>query len=133
MHDINWTFVTHSNFHRLLCEFENIILKTGDNGDLIYLRDVGRVELGSKDYSVYCEKNGQPSAGVAVYQLPGANALDLAETIQAKMVELSKRFPTGLVYDIPFNTTKFVKASIECHFIYFKAKHLINCNVRGKI
>ena len=94
-------------------EFENIILKTGDNGDLIYLRDVGRVELGSKDYSVYCEKNGQPSAGVAVYQLPGANALDLAETIQAKMVELSKRFPTGLVYDIPFNTTKFVKASID--------------------
>ena len=94
-------------------EFESIILKTGDNGDLIYLRDVGRVELGSKDYSVYCEKGGLPSAGVAVYQLPGANALDLAETIQAKMVELSKRFPTGLVYDIPFNTTKFVKASIE--------------------
>ncbi|MEC7500877.1 MAG: multidrug efflux RND transporter permease subunit [Planctomycetota bacterium] len=107
-------------------EFENIILKTGDNGDLIYLRDVGRVELGSKDYSVYCEKNGQPSAGVAVYQLPGANALNLAETIQAKMVELSKRFPTGLVYDIPFNTTKFVKASIdEVYRTLFEAGFLV--------
>ena len=96
-----------------VAEFESIILKGGDDGELTYLRDVGRVELGSKDYSVYCEKSGMPSAGVAVYQLPGANALDLAEAIQEKMVELARRFPTGLVYDIPFNTTKFVKASID--------------------
>lgn len=96
-----------------VAEFESIILKGGDDGALTYLRDVGRVELGSKDYSVYCEKSGMPSAGVAVYQLPGANALDLAEAIQEKMVELARRFPTGLVYDIPFNTTKFVKASID--------------------
>ncbi len=107
-------------------EFESIILKTGDDGELIYLRDVGRVELGSKDYSVYCEKGGVPSAGVAVYQLPGANALDLAESIEAKMVELSKRFPTGLVYDIPFNTTKFVKASIdEVYRTLFEAGFLV--------
>ena len=107
-------------------EFESIILKTGDDGELIYLRDVGRVELGSKDYSVYCKKGGMPSAGVAVYQLPGANALDLAESIEAKMVELSKRFPTGLVYDIPFDTTKFVKASIdEVYRTLFEAGFLV--------
>lgn len=94
-------------------EFESIIVKVGDNGELTYLRDVGRVELGSKDYSIYCEKNGLPSAGVAVYQLPGANALNLAQAIQDKMAELAKRFPSGLVYDIPFNTTEFVKASID--------------------
>ena len=94
-------------------EFEEIVVKGGDDGELTFLRDVGRVELGSKDYSVYCEKQGLPCAGVAVYQLPGANALNLAEAIQSKMVELSERFPTGLQYDIPFNTTKFVKASID--------------------
>ncbi len=107
-------------------EFENIILKTGDDGNLTYLRDVGRVELGSKDYSIYCKKNGLPSAGVAVFQLPGANALDLAEALEAKMVELAKLFPTGIVYDIPFNTTTFVKESVnEVYWTLFEAGILV--------
>ena len=94
-------------------QFENIILKTGSDGSLTYLRDVGRVTLGSKDYSIYCRKNSQPCAGVAIYQLPGANALDLANAIEEKMVELAKSFPSGLQYDIPFNTTIFVQESID--------------------
>jgi HAE1 family hydrophobic/amphiphilic exporter-1 len=97
-------------------QFEDIILKTTSNqgaARITRLKDVARVELGGQVYDQYFQKGGKPAAGISVYQLPGANALDVATEIRHKMEELSKSFPKGLNYEIPFDTTKFVKASID--------------------
>ncbi len=97
-------------------QFENIIVKTGTtaNGPRITrVRDVGRVELGAQTYSQGFTLNGQPAAGIAIYQTPGANALTVAREVNAKLAELSRAFPPGLSYSIPFDTTKFVTASID--------------------
>ena len=98
-------------------EFENIILKTTVDKNLgariIRVKDVARVELGAQVYDQYFQKNGNPAAGIGVYQLPGANALDVAKKVRQKMDELKKSFPRGLEYSIPFDTTKFVSASID--------------------
>lgn len=94
-------------------QFENIIVKAGDEGRLIRLRDIARVELGAKDYTSSTLLNGKPTIGIGIYQLPGANALEVAERVEAKMADLSKAFPDGLQYKIPFNTTMFVDAAID--------------------
>ncbi len=94
-------------------QFENVIVKTGSNGDVTRLRDVGRVELGAQTYSQVFALDNHPAAGIGVYQSPGANALDVAKEVKKKMTELSRAFPQGLAYDIPFDTTKFVTASID--------------------
>lgn len=96
-------------------EFENIIVKgeSGEGGRLVRVKDVARVELGAQTYSQYCENGGKASAGIAIYQLPGANALDVAKEIGKTMEKLSKSFPAGLDYSIPFDTTLFVNASIN--------------------
>ena len=98
-----------------LGEFENIIVKieTGQGGRIIRLKDVAHVELGSQTYSQFCRLDGKPSAGIAIYQLPGANALQVAEEVSAAMERLSKNFPPGLAYSIPFDTTHFTQASID--------------------
>jgi HAE1 family hydrophobic/amphiphilic exporter-1 len=97
-------------------EFENVIVKTGDNGAITRLRDVGRVELGAQSYSQYFSLNGKPAAGIGIFQTPGANALDVEHAIEAKMAELARVFPQGLTYAVPFDTTVFVNASI--HEVY---------------
>ncbi len=97
-------------------QFENIIVKTATTDGqarITRIRDVARVELGGQTYDQYFQKGGKPAAGISVYQLPGANALDVATKIKQKMEELSKSFPKGIRYDIPFDTTKFVKAAID--------------------
>ncbi len=96
-------------------EFENIIVKgeSGEGGRLVRVKDVARVELGAQTYSQYCENSGKPSAGIAIYQLPGANALAVAKEIRKTMENLSRSFPAGLDYSIPFDTTLFVNASIN--------------------
>ncbi len=94
-------------------QFEQIILKTGSDGQITRLRDVARVELGSQSYNQFATLNGRPSAAIAVYQLPGANALDVAEKVRATMARLSESFPEGLEYGIPFDTTEAVEASID--------------------
>jgi HAE1 family hydrophobic/amphiphilic exporter-1 len=96
-------------------QFENIIIKTSFNqtGKVVRIKDVGRVELGAKTYSLFGQKNGKPSTCMAVYLLPGANALQVATEVTAKMKELSKDFPPGLKYDIPFDTTLFVKKAVD--------------------
>jgi len=94
-------------------QFENIIIKTGQGGRITRIKDVARVELGSKTYSVTGVLDGKPTAILAVYQLPGANAIDLAKKIRAKMKKLKGAFPQGLEYEIPFDTTLFVQASID--------------------
>jgi len=94
-------------------EFENIVLKSASDGRLIRVKDVARVELGASDYFITGQLDGQPSTFLFVYQLPGANALEVASKVRAKMVELNRAFPQGLEYRIPFDTTMFVDASID--------------------
>ncbi|NJK38134.1 MAG: efflux RND transporter permease subunit [Oscillatoriales cyanobacterium SM2_3_0] len=94
-------------------EFQQLILKRGDNGNLVEVQDVGRVELGAQNYSTIATFKGQPSVGIGIYQLPGSNALDVANKIKATMAELNKTFPPGLNYDIPYDTTLFVTASLR--------------------
>jgi hydrophobe/amphiphile efflux-1 (HAE1) family protein len=92
--------------------FENIILRTDDSGGALRLKDVARVELGALTYGFSATYNGSPAVPVGVYLQPGANALEVAQNVKDTMDRLAKRFPEGLRYDIPFNTTKFVEASI---------------------
>jgi HAE1 family hydrophobic/amphiphilic exporter-1 len=96
-------------------QFENIIVKTegGDGGRILRLKDVARVELGAQTYAQNFRLDGKPGAGIAIYQAPGANALQVATAVQAKMEELKKAFPPGLTYLVPFDTTTFVKTSIH--------------------
>ncbi|MGA8323915.1 MAG: multidrug efflux RND transporter permease subunit [Xanthobacteraceae bacterium] len=97
-------------------QFANVIVKTGDNGQITRVRDVGRVELGAQTYSQTFTLSGKQSAGIGIYQLPGANALNVEQVVKAKMAELARAFPQGLEYSVPFDTTVFVKASI--HEVY---------------
>lgn len=94
-------------------EFGNIILSTDEDGAMLRLKDVARIELGAQDYSVSSRFNGEPAVAFAVYLQSGANALETAEAVKAKMEELSKSFPQGITYDIPYDTTLFVNVSIE--------------------
>src|SRR4029077_1296713 len=94
-------------------QFQNIIVKTGSNGDVTRVRDIGSVELGAQTYSQIFSLNNQPATGIGVFQSPGANALEVEKAVQKKMVELSRNFPQGIKYDTPFDTTKFVNASIN--------------------
>ena len=97
-------------------QFENVIVKTGSSGELTRLRDIGRVELGAQSYSQIFTLDGHPSAGIGIFQTPGANALDVERAVKAKMEELARSFPQALAYSIPFDTTVFVNQSI--HEVY---------------
>jgi len=97
-------------------QYENIIVKTGNAGELTRLRDVGHVELGAQSYSQVFTLDGHPSAGIGIFQTPGANALNVETEVKAKLEELAKHFPQGLTYTIPFDTTVFVNQSI--HEVY---------------
>lgn len=96
-------------------QFENIIVKVEakQGGRILRIKDIARVELGAQTYSQFCKLDGRPSAGIAIFQLPGANALQVAEEVKATMKRLSGAFPKGLEYLIPFDTTGFTKASID--------------------
>jgi hydrophobic/amphiphilic exporter-1 (mainly G- bacteria), HAE1 family len=96
-------------------EFENIIVKSdlANGGQITRIRDIGRVELGAQTYSQSFNLDGRPAAGVAISLLPDANAIAVAEEVNVKMAELAKSFPEGLVYQTPYDTTKFVKAAIR--------------------
>ncbi|HTQ37600.1 MAG TPA: efflux RND transporter permease subunit [Pirellulales bacterium] len=80
---------------------------------IVRVRDVGRVELGAQNYNQSCLFDGQPSVGLAVYQLPGTNALDVADRVQAKMEELKSRFPEGVDYAIAYDTTPYIRESVS--------------------
>ena len=97
-------------------EFGAIIVKVGTaNGGQITARprDVARVELGAQTYAQSFALDNKPAAGIAIFQLPNANALNVATLVNARLAELAKGFPAGVVYDVPFNTTRFVQASIN--------------------
>src|SRR5262249_45897017 len=106
-------------------EFENIIIKT-EGSRVTRIRDVARVELGGQVYDVFFQQNGKPAAGIAVFQLPGANPLDVATAVRAAMERLKPSFPQGLVYNIPFDTTLFVRQAIhEVYMTLFEAGVLV--------
>jgi HAE1 family hydrophobic/amphiphilic exporter-1 len=96
-----------------VAQFENIVVKTASDGQMTHLRDVARVELGAQTYSQVFTLNGKPAAGIGIYQTLEANALNVAGEVTAQMAKAAKTFPPGLTYTIPFNTTTFVKASID--------------------
>ena len=94
-------------------EFDNLILKTGTNGTLVRLKDVGRAELGAEDYGSLLRFNGHEAIGLAVTQLPGANALDVDKAVKDALIKLSKNFPPGLKYAVAFDTTTVISESIQ--------------------
>ena len=93
-------------------QFADIILSTGTEGEVTYLKDVGRTELGAKNEDQSLTLDGKPSVGLAIFQLPGSNALDVADRVKARMRELEKRFPRGLKYAIVYDTTPFIRESV---------------------
>ena len=93
--------------------FEQIIVKRGSGRQLIRLRDVARVELGAQSYAWYSELDGQEAITLGIYQLPGSNALGVADGVRAAMDELASRFPEGLEYQIPYDATRYIQASIQ--------------------
>ena len=94
-------------------EFGEIILRVEDGGRILRLKDVARVELGSKKYNVVSRLEGRPTAGIAVYQLPGSNSLDVAKGVKARMAELAEAFPQGIRYQVTLDTTEVVHDSIN--------------------
>ncbi len=94
-------------------QFLDVIVKTGNNGDVTRVRDVGRVELGAQTYSQIFSLNKKPATGIGVFQSPGANALEVEKAVEKKMAALAAQFPQDVRYDTPFDTTKFVSASID--------------------
>ena len=111
-------------------EFGEIIVKTVADTParmrLTRVKDVARIELGAQTYDTYTEITGVPAAGLGVFQLPGANALDVARQTLAKMKDLAKSFPPGMEYSIPFNPTTFVEESInEVYKTLFEAGVLV--------
>lgn len=119
-------------------QFENIIVKsqpassteqnatTNASAQVIRIRDVGRVELGSNSYKQMAKFDKKPTAAIGIFQLPGANALDVAQEVRDTMEKMSKNFPPGMEYHIPFDTTVFVKASVnEVYKTLFEAGILV--------
>jgi len=94
-------------------EFSNIVLKTNSDGSLVRIRDVARVQLGANSSDRYSRFNGAPTAAIGIYQSPGANAVDVTKAVRDTMQTLAKRFPNDLTYSVFFDTTVFVKATIE--------------------
>jgi multidrug efflux pump subunit AcrB len=93
-------------------QFANMVLKTGSNGEITRIKDVCRTELGAKNQNTRCRLDGKPSIGLSVYQLPGSNALDVANKVKAKMKDLHKQFPKNLEYAIVYDTTPFIEESV---------------------
>jgi HAE1 family hydrophobic/amphiphilic exporter-1 len=94
-------------------EFEQIVLRTGADGAVVKIGDVARVELGAQIYNASGEFNGKPATVLAIYQAPGANALQVAENVLKRLDSLSQNFPPDMEYGVPFNTTDFVQASLD--------------------
>jgi len=107
-------------------EFDNIIIRTLPDGSVLRLKDVARTEMGAKMYTSYSRRAGKPSTSLVVYQLPGANALEVANKIKAFMEEAAKNFPSGLRYEVSYDNTLFVRAALtEVVKTFFEALVLV--------
>ena len=122
-------------------EFANIPIRTNPDGSVVRIKDVGRTELGSERYDVDAYFNGKPSAGMAIRQAAGANALDTADAIKKKMEEMSRYFPPGMKVIYPYDTTPFTKVAIdevvktlvEAVILVFLIMYLFMGNMRATI
>ncbi|KTC67748.1 multidrug efflux pump [Legionella birminghamensis] len=94
-------------------QFADIIVRTKENGQIVRLKDIGRVEMGADSYVTTSQFNGKPSASLGIYQLPGANAIDISNNVRKVMHELEKSFPAGMEWTIAYDTTNFVKESLR--------------------
>lgn len=94
-------------------EFEAVVLKATEGEQRVRLGDVARIELGAERYTVESRLNGQPSAALGVFQLPGSNALDVAEGVRAVLRDLAENFPEDLTYEVNYDATRFISASID--------------------
>lgn len=94
-------------------EFEQIIVKTGTSGQVTRLGEVARLERGAKNQDTRCTLDGKPSVALAIFQLPGSNAIETAERVRAKMTDLEKKFKAGLHFAIVYDTTPFIKESVH--------------------
>ncbi|EZH83295.1 efflux RND transporter permease subunit [Ectopseudomonas composti] len=94
-------------------EFENIIIRVGDNGEITRLRDIARIELGSNQYALRSLLDNQPAVAIPVFQRPGSNAIDISDSVRERMAELKKSFPQGMDYEVVYDPTIFVRGSIE--------------------
>lgn len=97
-------------------QFENIVVRTGEDGSIIRLRDVARISLEAQSYNTESGINARNAAVMNVFMLPGANAVEVADKVKAEMAEISKGFPDGMSYDIPFDMTTYISESI--HHVY---------------
>jgi HAE1 family hydrophobic/amphiphilic exporter-1 len=122
-------------------EFAAIPLRTNSDGSIVRVRDVGRTELGTEQYGTKTLYNGQPATGLAIRQAPGANALDTADAVKAKMKDLSKYFPPGMKVVYPMDTTPFVRVAInevvktlfEAILLVFLVIYLFLGNIRATL
>lgn len=94
-------------------DFKNIIIRTAEQGGLVYLKDIARVEIGEEDYHATSKYNGAPNVAIAINQLAGANALDTMAGVKAEIERLSQRFPDDIIYTVGYDSTGYIKASIE--------------------
>jgi len=94
-------------------QFSKIVVKTGSSGEIVYLGDVARVELGARDYSLSSNLDGKPAQAIAVFQQPGSNAVATAHRVLSIMDELATHFPKGLQYTVAYNTTTYIEQSVE--------------------
>ncbi len=94
-------------------EFEDIVIKTGENGEVVRVKDVARVELGAKDYTVISRLDGKPAINIGIFQAPGSNALEISQNVRAEMERLKERFPPGVDFRIVYDTTMFVNEAIN--------------------
>jgi len=101
-------------------QFGNVIVKGGDGGRVVRVRDIARVELGARDYITNSYFNGQPAVAMVVNQRPGSNALETAHELQKTIADLGSRFPPGLEYNIGYNPTEFIAESVKAveHTVY---------------
>ena len=122
-------------------EFAAIPIRTNQDGSFVRVRDVGRTELGTERYARHVLFNGKPAIGLAIRQAAGANALDTAKAIKAKVEELSRYFPPGMVASYPYDTTPFVKVAIdevvktllEAILLVFLVMYLFMGNIRATL
>ena len=122
-------------------EFDNVPIRTNPDGSVVRIKDVGRTELGTESYDVQVFDNGKPSAALAVRQAPGANALDTANAVKAKLEEMSHYFPAGVKVTYPYDSTPFVevaihevvKTLIEAVVLVFLIMYIFMGNIRATL
>ena len=122
-------------------EFGNITVRANPDGSTVRIKDIASVELGAQDYSVAARLDGQPASAIAIRLAPGANALDTAKAVKAKMTELAKFFPKGVSWVVPYDTSQFVEISIrevvktlaEAMVLVFLVMYLFLGNLRATV